>query len=136
MMGEYYEFDHLRFDEAKARLALDRLLDEPSLGGVWTIHARNETAGYFVLALGFSLEFHGRDAFLDELYLRAPFRGRGIGGAAIRFAEEACRSFGVVALHLEVERANVNALEVYRRSGFVDHDRYLMTKLIAPRGGP
>ena len=47
------------------------------------------------------------------------------------FAETQCRAVGVRALHLEVERDNTNARALYRKVGFVDHDRYLMTKRIS-----
>ncbi len=39
-------------------------------------------------------------------------------------------------LHLEVERANARAQNVYRRQGFVDHDRYLLTKRLVGVPGP
>ena len=94
------------------------------------IEADGGPVGYVVLTLGFSLEFHGRDAFVDEIYIRAQYRGRGIGGKALAFAEGACRSLGVRALHLEVERKNTAAQAVYRKVGFKDHDRYLMTKYV------
>lgn len=81
-----------------------------------------------VLCLGFSLEYKGRDAFVDEIYIRAAFRGQGLGKRALEFPEAECRALGVQALHLEVERANTNAQEVYRKHGFIDQDRYLMTK--------
>jgi ribosomal protein S18 acetylase RimI-like enzyme len=35
---------------------------------------------------------------------------------------------GVNAIHLEVDPGNDSALELYRRTGFVDHNRFLMTK--------
>jgi ribosomal protein S18 acetylase RimI-like enzyme len=37
-------------------------------------------------------------------------------------------SEGIRALQLKVERTNVTAQQVYRRAGFVDHDRYVLTK--------
>jgi diamine N-acetyltransferase len=130
LMREYYAFDNLRFDEAAAREALKQILQDESVGRIWLIKLDDEIAGYSILTLGFSLEFHGRDAFLDEIYLRDRFRGRGIGRRALEFLEEQCRQLGVRALHLEVERENKNAQAVYRGSGFTDHDRYLMTKWI------
>jgi ribosomal protein S18 acetylase RimI-like enzyme len=130
-MREYYEFDHLPFDEQVARAALEKLLNDASLGRVWLIHYEDEAVGYLVLTLGYSLEYGGRDAFIDEVYIRASHRGRGIGGRALVFAQDMCRSLGVRALHLEVERTNTNAQGVYRKAGFIDHDRYLMTKQIA-----
>src|SRR5438876_7571225 len=35
---------------------------------------------------------------------------------------------GVHAIHLEVDRGNNPALELYRRTGYKDHDRLLMAK--------
>jgi len=129
-MREYYEFDHLPFAEHVARSALEKFVGDESLGRLWLIHYGAEAVGYLVLTLGYSLEYGGRDAFIDEVYIRGSHRGCGIGQRALAFAEEACRSLGVRALHLEVERENTNAHALYRKVGFVDHDRYLMTKRI------
>ncbi len=130
-MREYYEFDHLPFDEQVARAALEKFVGDESLGRLWLIHCNTEAVGYLVLTLGYSLEYGGRDAFIDEVYIRVSHRGRGIGQRALAFAEETCRSLGVRALHLEVERENSNAQALYRKVGFVDHERYLLTKRIA-----
>ena len=92
--------------------------------------AGNELAGYVILTLGFSFEYRGREAFIDELYVEEKFRGRGWGGRAMEFVEERARELGVNAIHLEVDRGNEPALALYRRTGYVDHDRYLMTKWI------
>jgi hypothetical protein len=67
-MREYYAFDGHTFDLPQARAALLGLLRDPSLGRVWLISTGQELAGYVVLTLGYSLEFLGRDAFLDEFY--------------------------------------------------------------------
>ncbi len=130
-MRGYYEFDHLPFDEQIARAALTKFVGDESRGRVWLITYEGEAVGYLVLTLGYSLEYGGCDAFVDEVYIRESHRGRGIGQHALTFAEDACRSLGVRALHLEVERANTNAHGLYRKAGFVDHDRYLMTKRIS-----
>ncbi|HEY0083936.1 MAG TPA: GNAT family N-acetyltransferase [Pyrinomonadaceae bacterium] len=146
LMREFYAFEHIAFDEGAARRALRQILRDGVLGVIYLIRAaaheaqeqaqvveqaheeQVEVAGYLVITFGFSLEFHGRDAFVDELFLRERFRGRGIGRACVEFAAEVCRAKGIAALHLEVERANTRAQALYRRSGFRDHDRYLLTK--------
>ncbi|MSQ48522.1 MAG: GNAT family N-acetyltransferase [Deltaproteobacteria bacterium] len=131
LVRAYYEFDHLAFDEGIARTALGNFIDDPTFGRVWLIYDEAEAIGYLVLTLGYSLEYGGRDAFIDEVYIRAEYRGHGIGRQAMAFAETQCRAVGVRALHLEVERDNTNAHALYRKVGFVDHDRYLMTKRIS-----
>lgn len=134
-MREYYEFDHLPFDEQVARAAVEQFIGDNSLGCLWLIHYDAEAVGYLVLTLGYSLEYGGRDAFIDEVYIRASHRGRGVGQRALAFAEETCRSLDVRALHLEVERENTNAHALYRKVGFVNHDRYLLTKRIVTKEG-
>lgn len=130
-MPEFYEGEGLAFDERAARAALQKILSDDRLGKIWLIQLSGIAIGYVVLTLSFSLEFHGRDACIDEIYVRAEHQGKGIGRYALEFVEDACRSLDVRALHLEVERDNGNAQALYRKSGFEDHDRYLLTKLIA-----
>ena len=131
MIRDFYAHEGLSYDDVRARRALARLLADDALGRVWIVRSGGETAGYFVVTFGYSLEFGGRDAFLDELYLRDAFRGSGLGRKAIERATEACRELGIEALHLEVERHNTSAQGFYRRLGFHDHDRYLMTRWVA-----
>lgn len=128
MMRGLYAHERIDFDEPAARRALGELLEDDSRGAAHLILLGGEVAGYLVLTFGFSLEFGGRHAFVDELFVREEFRGRGAGQAALRFAGEVCRALGVRALRLEVERANEAAHGLYRRAGFAAHDRHLMTR--------
>ena len=132
-MREYYEFDHLPFEEEVARTALTKFLNDQTLGQIWLIEVETEAVGYVALTLGYSLEYHGRDAFIDEIYIRESHRGQGMGTKALALAEAAARSLGVNALHLEVERENTKAQSVYHKFGFEDHDRYLMTKWLGKK---
>ncbi len=130
MMREFYVHEHLPLDEPAALSALRQILADASLGRAYLMLSGADVAGYIVLTFGFSLEYHGRDALIDEIYVRESYRGRGIGKRGIQFVEGVCREHEVRALHLEVARANTNAQAVYRRAGFIDHDRYLMTKWV------
>ncbi len=129
-MRELYALDGYHFEEATARTALEGIVRDPGLGRVWVIGRGEEAIGYLVLVFGYSLEYGGRDAFVDELFVAAGQRQRGVGTRAIEFAAEQCQALGVHALHLEVERANTAAQALYRKTGFEDHDRYLMTRRI------
>ena len=129
-MSQLYAQDSIAWDEASARKAIEDLLAAPDFGGTWLIHADGITAGYLVLTVCFSLEFHGRYGLLDELFIEENGRSQGIGSQALGFAEEQCRVRGLQALRLEVDRNNVRALELYRRRGFELHDRYVMTRWV------
>jgi diamine N-acetyltransferase len=130
MMRGLYAYDGSKFDEANARAALAGLLDDPTLGRVWLTLGDGTPIGYVVLCFGYSLEYRGRDAIVDELYLVAQYRDQGIGRQMLSFVEAQCRELGIRALHLEVERANTRAQAVYRRQGFFSHERFLMTKWV------
>ena len=128
MMREFYLVEHLPFDAEIAAAGLRELWTHPALGRVHLAAIEGRPAGYLVLTFGFSLEFHGRDALVDELYVREANRGQGVGTALLVHAEEVCRGEGVRALHLEVDHANPRAKALYHRRGYRDHDRHLLTR--------
>ena len=130
-MREYYAQDGYTFVDSEARAAALMLINDQSLGRLWVTREGNVVVGYVAVALGFSFEYRGREAFVDELLIAESHRGRGLGREALEIAEAWCREVGVNALHLEVERHRESALELYRRRGFADLGRYLMTKWVA-----
>jgi ribosomal protein S18 acetylase RimI-like enzyme len=135
LMREFYAYEGLPWNETVARQGLRTILADGSVGQVWLLRTDGEHAGYLVLAFSFSLEFHGRYGFLDELYLREGYRGRGLGRRAIEKAEEACRSVGGRALRLEVTCENAAARSFYARLGFDDTGRDLLTLWTGGRPG-
>lgn len=128
LMREFYALERLTFVEDAARAALRQILQSHTHGVVTLMYAGEALAGYVVLTFGFSLEFHGRDALLDELYVREAYRERGAGTLTLAFVEELCRTEGVHALHLEADRGNERVRRLYERAGYRDHDRFLLTK--------
>lgn len=129
---EFYEEDGSAWADDQALAALEMLVSRPEHGRVWLALDTETAVGYAVLTFGYSLEFHGRDAFVDELYLRPTHRGRGLGAEALALLETACREQGVRALHLEVDGTNTPAQVLYRSRGFIEHGRRLMTKWLRP----
>lgn len=128
LMREFYAGERLPYDESVLRRALAELWAEPLHGGAWLARVDEEAVGYGILCCGFSLEYGGRDAFVDELYVRPDWRGRGIGSRLLDAMEARCLDSGIVALHLEVDHDNPDGKRLYSRRGFVDHRRHLMTK--------
>lgn len=88
--------------------------------------------GYLVISFGFSFEYGGRDAFVDELYIVEGHRRKGIGKTVLQLAEKWALEMGIKALHLEVENHNEQAHRLYLNRGFKNNDRTLMSKRIAP----
>ena len=133
LMEQFYAEERYPFAREKARAALEPFLADPALGRAWLLRDGDAAVGYFVLTLGWSLEYGGRHAFVDELFVLPSHRGRGLGRRALEVLDEACGELGVHALHLEVEKDNFPAAELYRKRGFEDHDRRLMTRRFIER---
>jgi diamine N-acetyltransferase len=133
MMRDFYAELGEPFDERRSEQALRVLLEDPSCGAAWIFRADSRAAGYLVVTHGYSLEFSGRTAVVDEVYAVPEMRGRGIGARALALAEEHCRRHRISALRLEVHQENRRALALYERNGFEAHDRYLMTKWLSLR---
>lgn len=132
LMREFYAATEMRFDEEVARTALRKTLLDPSLGSVYVVTVEKATIGYFVLTYCFSLEFHGKFALLDEIYVREAHRRQKIGEAIIGFCENICRKMGIRALRLETAHDNEIAHNLYRKTGFAQEMRHLFTKWVGP----
>ena len=128
LIRDLHAHEHLPAPGKEVEAALRALLDDDRLGCVLMAEEDGAVAGYTVLAFGYSLEFHGRDAFVDELFVRDAARGRGVGSLLLDAAEMACRARGIRALHLESGHSNPDATRLYERRGFKAHERHLMTK--------
>lgn len=127
LMVEFYAESRYPLDLARAADSFRALLRDERLGQAWLIEAKGSAVGYLVVTLGYSMEYGGIDAFIDELFVQPAFRGMGLGSGALREARAFCQERGVRAIHLEAERSNVGAQELYARAGFVDNDRQLLT---------
>jgi diamine N-acetyltransferase len=90
-MREYYAFDGHHYDREAADAALLGLLRNPDFGLAWLILDSGTPVGYIVLCFGYSLEYLGRDAFIDEFYLLESHRGRGWGRQTLAFVVEQAR---------------------------------------------
>lgn len=105
--------------------AIAPLLSGSPHGAVWLVGPRRAPVGYIVLTFGWSVEFGGLDAIVDELYIRPAVRGRGMGLEALDGIAKAMKPAGVRALHLEVDREDERAHRFYGRARFKPRDTYL-----------
>lgn len=126
LVAAYHAFEGIDSDASKRQSAVGRLLADPSLGGIWLVLADGVPAGYIALCRGFSIEFDGFDAFVDEFYLDPAFRGRGIGKFVLETIKSEARRRQINALHLEVARDNQRARRLYRSAGFEAREKYLL----------
>ncbi|MGJ8618384.1 MAG: GNAT family N-acetyltransferase, partial [Sulfitobacter sp.] len=69
-------------DEARGA-GVAPLLDGIPHGAAYLIGPPRAPIGYIVITFGWSVEFGGLDAIIDELYIRPGVRGRGIASEAL-----------------------------------------------------
>lgn len=131
LMREFYAKSGYFLDDEAASRALTELIGNPGVGRVWLISHLGHVVGYIAVTFGFSLEFYGRDAFIDDLFIQPRFRGVGLGTRVLDTVELECRALGIRALHLEVGRSNQAGQALYRKRGFRDNDRLLLSKRLA-----
>src|SRR4051794_38171768 len=81
MMGEFYAEGGYPLNLDRAAEAFAPLLADDRLGCVWFIQTDGQEVGYVVLTLCYSMEYGGLNAFVDDLYVRLPFRRTGLGTA-------------------------------------------------------
>ena len=110
----------------EARLAgVAPLLEGIPYGAAYLIGPPRAPIGYVVITFGWSVEFGGLDAIIDELYIRPGVRGRGIASEALIALPRALAGGGLRAIHLEVDRNNEAAKKLYSRAGFAPRDDYM-----------
>jgi GNAT superfamily N-acetyltransferase len=115
------------FHEPTVRASLAQLLQNPVYGVIFVVREELNPIGYVAICFDYSLEYRGKGAWIDELFVESSHRGKGIGTQLLDLAEAASREHNAKFLHLEVTHGNP-AIELYRRRGFLDHQRYLMSK--------
>ncbi|MBL7496371.1 N-acetyltransferase [Frankia sp. CNm7] len=143
---EFNAVDGHDHDDARVAHALGPLLEGDEHGQVWLIEkavgigeaveieeaegapaaAGAGPLGYAVVCWGYSLESGGREALIDEFYVRD--RGRGVGSAAMHELLDACRAAGALGVFLETEAPNESARRFYRRHGFQDEPSIWMSR--------
>jgi GNAT superfamily N-acetyltransferase len=130
MMKAFNAIDQYPFDAELRKKNLLQFILTKDLGRLWMVFDGRIIVGYIALTFGFSFEFKGRDAFVDELFIVENYRSKGVGSMAIDFVLRQARPLGVKAIHLEVEKHNEKGNRLYTKKGFKEHNRFLMTKFI------
>ncbi len=113
-MERFYAIDGYPFNKEQIRTSLTEFISEPNQGMIWVVKENNHPIGYIILAIIYSFEFGGQNAFVDEFYLEKEYRGKGIGKKVVEYITEEAKQLNIKALHLEVERHNKKALNLYR----------------------
>jgi len=130
MMQDFHAIDEYPFDENIIKPLLLSFINNENSGRFWLIEVDEKIAGYIVLAFGFSFEYLGRDAFIDEFYIEENFRDQGVGQRVLDFVFKEAKMLNIKVLHLELEKHNMSGYHLYLKNGFKDNNRFLLNKIL------
>ena len=119
LIQEFHEMEGIESKRTVLMNAVYPLLKKQNeFGCILVIQLDGETVGYIALCFGYSLEFGGRDAFIDELYIRKSHRGKKLSTAAIEHCKALAKPLAINALHLEVNAKADKLQALYKKNGF------------------
>jgi ribosomal protein S18 acetylase RimI-like enzyme len=124
MFEEYRAFYRCAPDEPAAREFLaKRLVRGDSVILIAVDEAPGAGAGFVQMYPTFSSLRMARALILNDLYVRAPYRRRGVARALMDAARAFAEESGAVALSLETSKDNVNARRLYESLGYeLEHE--------------
>lgn len=129
MAAEFYGSDavsHKIPDEYFDRAFAAAMEGNPCID-LYILEYNGEIAGYSAVANTFTTEGGGKTVWLDELYIRENYRGKGLGSQLIDFL----KSDGTIKrIRLEITPENEKAKRLYKSKGFEECDyRQLICEL-------
>lgn len=117
MSREFYASDAVLhdIDEAFHERTFSELMRADVYAEGFILSYGGVDCGYGLLAKSFSREAGGTVIWLEELYIRAAYRGKGLGSFFFRYVEE---NRPAARYRLEVEPENEGAVRLYERLGY------------------
>lgn len=105
--------------------SFDTFLGGTPYGDAFIFEDDGAILGYGVLAYTHSQEAGGKVVWIEEIYVKEEYRGRGLGSEFLEFVKN---NIPARRYRLETEPENERAAALYRRHGF-EHFEYVNYKL-------
>ncbi len=95
------------------------ILAEPDGGNVlFIVEDQGQPIGFMNTVIFHSVWAHGRVLFLDDFFIRKPYRGKGYGRKALADLEKLIQSWGLLRVQLLAEDTNPGAVKFYQRESY------------------
>jgi ribosomal protein S18 acetylase RimI-like enzyme len=116
--------------------AIRDLCSDASLGRAWLLTDGRQDVGYSLAYWRHSIDYGGRVAVLDDLWIDAAFRGHGLGRRLLGAVLAEVSGVGARAVLVEADPADAPAMALYWRLGFAPKGTVLLVRAPdAPSGG-
>ena len=129
MAEEFYHSDAVLSPVPRSYIekTVDDALPSDAYAELFVCEQKGEIAGYGLTAKTFSQEAGGFVLWIEEIYIREPFRSKGLGREFFAYIEDH-KGENVTRLRLEVEEDNTRAVALYKKLGYKVLDYVQMIK--------
>ena len=119
MVQEFYRTDAVDHEIPVENIenTFEELMRGDAYAEAYILEDQGQPAGYMLLAKTFSQEAGGPVVWIEEIYIRPEYQGKGIGSRVFKKLD-AMFDADVYRLRLEVEKTNIRAVELYERQGY------------------
>lgn len=118
LMQAQFDDHAIEYSPAELAHAIGAMLIRNGLGFFILARLEGRPVGLAAISFAWTLEYGGKTAWLDELYVLPEFRGQGIGGLLVDETLCEAKRVGCLAIDLEVETGHERAANLYLRKGF------------------
>src|SRR3989338_1655678 len=113
--------------DEKIKKTIKTLLKHKEKGTIMVFESEKELLGYAILINFWSNEYGGNIVYIDELFVKKEWRGKGVATNFIQYLVKK-KVNNAVSLFLEVTPQNKGAEELYKRRGFNIHKNKSMER--------
>ena len=94
------------------------MLQGIDLGEIWVLENTQELIGYLVIGWGWGIESGGKEALIDEVFIKPSHRNQGHGRQLVEHALDHAKQQGARTVFLETEKSNPDSRKLYVDLGF------------------
>jgi GNAT superfamily N-acetyltransferase len=123
-LGDDYAFISFTIDNYRR----DGFGEDPAFSAL-IVESGGRAMGYAIYAFEYSTDTGKRNIFLHDLFVRAEYRGRGVGEKLMKRISEICKSRGGDTVAWCVWHANETAIRFYRKIGAETSNKILLMRL-------
>ncbi len=127
MVTEFYSSDAVLYKvpSKNFEITFAELMKSDTYAEAFIIEDKGVVAGYALLAKTFSQEAGGLTVWIEELFIKESFRGKGLGK---EFFDVLFKTIPAKRYRLEIEPENEKAIKLYKREGFKSFEYGQMVK--------
>jgi len=111
------------FQKWTQKTALEKIIEFFKKGDIYLVMIEKKIVGFIILHI--SLGYNGKEAFIDELWLKSDYQGKRIGKILMRFIEDKYKDKGIKSIYL-ISDINSNAFCFYKKLKYKGYNDFVL----------